>query len=160
MPWVFVNDLPEIQNVSSDLAVRNRVRFVPMPNMFLNGDEYEKHRGRANVFMGDDNIKDIYVRRCDVAATFAYMVGRAFRPEKTPNCDAVDDEIGLWVKSGDDDESVLQRLFERGGASDFLSCKAILKVVTDEGQDISECKLGKMIVNEFNLRSSKNRYHV
>ena len=156
MPWLFVNDLPEIQNVESDPSLALRLRMIRMPSQFLQGAEYERCKAFPGVVLGDEWVKTTFVKDPEVAQAFAVLVTQHFLPDPTPDCPAVAAETELWTTSQEDGGgSLFDKLFEKGDPTDFVVNSVAKALMEDNGQTISIQVLGKSLCRLFGCVSTK-----
>ena len=152
MPWLFVNDLPKIRAIETDTAVAGRLRVVSMPSQFLPaGSEYESKKHMPGVVLGDDWVKDVFVKDPEVGQAFAILITRYFRPYITPDCDAVMEETEQWTKKSSKD-NFLHKYIEKGEPSHFLNMNEIESFLKANGHVISPAVLGKNLKREFGLK--------
>ena len=153
MAWLFVNDLPKFQAIETDTAVAGRLRVVPMPSQFLpEGAEYESKKHMAGVVLGNDWVKDVFVKDPEVGQAFAILITRYFRPFIAPDCDAVMRETEQWTKPSAGGDSFLHALFVKGHPTDSLTSSAIMSLVQERGHTISSSMLGKQITRDFDIK--------
>jgi len=151
--FMFCNDMSKINGL--DDSVANRLRFIEPRWSFLAGAEYQRKRHQTNVKLADDSIKTVFVKRPDVAQTFAQMVCLAYTDDRPREPTQIVQQNSDWLNAEDITET-LKRVFElqQGGlvpAEDFYKkCQEIESL-----RHISQNKITRTMRDAFGIKVEK-----
>ena len=151
--FLFCNDMSKINGL--DDSVANRLRFIEPAFSFLAGDMYERKKNQSNVRQADDRIKTHYVKRDDVAATFAQMVCMAFRDERPREPACVAQQNQDWLDAEDISEA-LGKLFTASIGSVVACNRFFKKCQTVESlRHVSANKIARTLKSCFNVNGDR-----
>ena len=142
LPFLFCNDFNNIKGACD--ATTNRIKIIESQYRYLNGDQYDKFKQNANVRIGDDSIKNVFVKREDVLKNFCYMVCQAYTQGQAPTPPScVKMETNEWVGS-DDMSSKIGELVNQQEGSD-LQFSLIYSFLQKHGISGTKTKVGKKL---------------
>jgi hypothetical protein len=160
-PFLFCNDFNTIRG--ADDATSNRLRFLESQYAYLTGSNYEDKKKNPNVKLGDDNIKNVFIKRQDVLKTFAMMICDAYSTTKPVEPDCVQRETKEWVQH-DDMETIIDGLIEFDEGHE-VSFGEVYNHLTQNGVAVSKTKAGTLLKKlGFNqiqkkINKKKGRYY-
>jgi phage/plasmid-associated DNA primase len=160
-PFLFCNDFNTIRG--ADDATSNRLRFLESQYAYLTGSNYENKKKNPNVRLGDDNIKNVFIKRQDVLKTFALMICNSYSTSKPIEPDCVQRETQEWVQH-DDMETIIDNLveFDEGSETSFGD---VYNHLTQNGVAVSKTKAGTLLKKlgfnqiEKKVNKKKGRYY-
>jgi hypothetical protein len=145
LPFLFCNDFNNIKGACD--ATTNRIKIIESQYRYLNGDQYDKFKQNANVRVGDDSIKTVFVKREDVLKNFCYMVCQAYTQGQAPTPPScIKMETNEWVGS-DDMSSKIGELVTQQEGSD-LQFSLIYSFLQKHGNiSATKTKVGKKLAD-------------
>jgi len=148
--FLFCNDMSKINGL--DDSVANRLRFIEPAYSFLSGDMYERKKNQTNVRRADDTIKTWFVKRDDVAATFAQMVCMRYDGNRPVEPACVKRQNNDWLDAEDISEA-LGKLFETV-ANNVVPFKDFLKrcMTVESLRTVSANKISRTMSTSFNVK--------
>ncbi len=153
--FLFCNDMSKINGL--DDSVANRLRFIEPVYSFLSGEMYERKKNQSNVKKADDTIKTHFVKRDDVAATFAQMVCMAFTMERVHEPAQVVRQNREWLDAEDISEA-LSKLFEEMPNHKVSAKQFIRRCQTVESlRLVSANKITRTMKTSFNIKCENAR---
>jgi len=145
--FVFANDIPKIN--SAEESVLNRVKYMKTEYSYLTGTKYEKRKHEPNVKLGDNTIKDVFIKDPKIIQTFMYMIINAYENEKPVEPQGVIDETNEWEEDGDMTTEILDLFVE--SENDFIPQNDFKKYII-------ETKHIKISPRKISSIMSKNGY--
>jgi hypothetical protein len=149
--FLFCNDMSKINGL--DDSVANRLRFIEPAYSFLTGDMFEKRKHQTNIRQADDTIKTVFVKRDDVAATFAQMVCMAYTGERPIEPSCVKKQNTEWLDAEDISEA-LGKLFDHD-VGNLVPCNVFYKAAkhVESLRLVSDNKISRTMKTSFNVKS-------
>jgi hypothetical protein len=160
-PFLFCNDFNTVRG--ADDATSNRLRFLESQYAYLTGSNYENKKQNPNVRLGDDNIKNVFIKRKDVLKTFAMMLCDAYSTTKPKEPECVIKETREWVQH-DDMETIIDGLVEYDEGHE-VSFAEVYNHLTQNGVVVSKTKAGTLLKKlgfnqiEKKVNKKKGRYY-
>ena len=141
-PFLFCNDFNNIKGACD--ATSNRIKIIESQYRYLSGEQYDKFKGNANVRVGDDSVKNVFVKNPEVLRNFCYMICMAYKSgqqETPPNC--VRMETNEWVSADDISNQIDELvLIQENNDIQFTTIYNYLKT---KGITASKTKVGKKL---------------
>jgi len=115
------------------------------------------------VRLGDDNIKNVFIKRKDVLKTFAMMLCDAYSTTKPKEPECVIKETREWVQH-DDMETIIDGLVEYDEGHE-VSFGEVYNHLTQNGVAVSKTKAGTLLKKlgfnqiEKKVNKKKGRYY-
>ena len=113
--------------------------------------------------MGDDNIKNVFIKKQDVLKTFAMMICNSYSTSKPTEPDCVQRETKEWVQH-DDMETIIDSLIEFDEGHE-VSFGEVYNHITQNGVAVSKQKAGTLLKKlgfnqiEKKVNKKKGRYY-
>ena len=118
--WLFVNDMPSIEDC--DEATAERLRVIPTAYKYLLDDKYEAERDKAYVRRADPTIKSEWIKRPEVIRAFAQLVCEAYETTR-PEAHAAILETSAKYLEDDNVDAKIQALFDPADPGEYVLVK-------------------------------------
>jgi hypothetical protein len=118
--WLFVNDMPSIEDC--DEATAERLRVIPTAYKYLLDDKYEAEKDKAYVRRADPTIKSEWIKRPEVIRAFAQLVCEAYEPTR-PDAPAAILETSAKYLEDDNVDAKIQALFDPADPDEYVLVK-------------------------------------
>ena len=118
--WLFVNDMPSIEDC--DEATAERLRVIPTAYKYLLDDKYEAEKDKAYVRRADPTIKSEGIKRPEVIRAFAQLVCEAYEPAR-PEAPAAILETSAKYLEDDNVDAKIQALFDPADPNEYVLVK-------------------------------------
>ena len=118
--WLFVNDMPSIEDC--DEATAERLRVIPTAYKYLLDDKYEAEKDKAYVRRADPTIKSEWIKRPEVIRAFAQLVCEAYETTR-PEAPAAILETSAKYLEDDNVDAKIQALFDPADPDEYVLVK-------------------------------------
>ena len=118
--WLFVNDMPSIEDC--DEATAERLRVIPTAYKYLLDDKYEAEKDKAYVRRADPTIKSEWIKRPEVIRAFAQLVCEAYENTR-PEAPAAILETSAKYLEDDNVDAKIQALFDPADPDEYVLVK-------------------------------------
>jgi hypothetical protein len=118
--WLFVNDMPSIEDC--DEATAERLRVIPTAYKYLLDDKYEAEKDKAYVRRADPTIKSEWIKRSEVIRAFAQLVCEAYETTR-PEAHAAILETSAKYLEDDNVDAKIQALFDPADPGEYVLVK-------------------------------------
>ena len=118
--WLFVNDMPSIEDC--DEATAERLRVIPTAYKYLLDDKYEAEKDKAYVRRADPTIKSEWIKRPEVIRAFAQLVCEAYENTR-PEAPAAILETSAKYLEDDNVDAKIQALFDPADPNEYVLVK-------------------------------------
>ena len=118
--WLFVNDMPSIEDC--DEATAERLRVIPTAYKYLLDDKYETDKDKAYVRRADPTIKSEWIKRPEVIRAFAQLVCEAYETTR-PEAPAAILETSAKYLEDDNVDAKIQALFDPADPDEYVLVK-------------------------------------
>jgi len=118
--WLFVNDMPSIEDC--DEATAERLRVIPTAYKYLLDDKYEAEKDKAYVRRADPTIKSEWIKRPEVIRAFAQLVCEAYETTR-PEAPAAILETSAKYLEDDNVDAKIQALFDPADPGEYVLVK-------------------------------------
>ena len=118
--WLFVNDMPSIEDC--DEATAERLRVIPTAYKYLLDDKYEAEKDKAYVRRADPTIKSEWIKRPEVIGAFAQLVCEAYETTR-PEAPAAILETSAKYLEDDNVDAKIQALFDPADPDEYVLVK-------------------------------------
>ena len=118
--WLFVNDMPSIEDC--DEATAERLRVIPTAYKYLLDDKYEAEKDKLYVRRADPTIKSEWIKRPEVIRAFAQLVCEAYETTR-PEAPAAILETSAKYLEDDNVDAKIQTLFDPADPDEYVLVK-------------------------------------
>ena len=118
--WLFVNDMPSIEDC--DEATAERLRVIPTAYKYLLDDKYEAEKDKAYVRRADPTIKSEWIKRPELIRAFAQLVCEAYETTR-PEAPAAILETSAKYLEDDNVDAKIQALFDPADPDEYVLVK-------------------------------------